>query len=400
MDVRAIKDKSLPVRPIHLWLFITALLAYGISGGIFGTTFNNFLSDVFNMNAMARGQLEFPRELPGFLCAAISGALFFLTELRAAGVAALLISAGTFVLALTEQSYLRLLIALLLWSSGTHLLIPLTSAIGMQLAPPNRRATLLGQLRAVNAIAMVIGCGIVWIAIDRWRFSYATLFVISATAVLLVAFILFTMPPVATQTGPRPKFVYDRRYRLFYLLNILFGARKQLFLTFGPWVLVRIFRQPASTFARLWIIVAPISALINPQIGRLVDSWGERRVLMLDGAILTLVCLGYAFAAHIPKMGLLIAFVCYMLDQLLFVTGIARATYLRKIAAREEDVTASLSFGVSLDHIVSMSLPSLAGYVWMRYGYEYVFIVAAVLAICTLFAASRIREDSKSHRQC
>jgi hypothetical protein len=84
-------------------------------------------------------------------------------------------------------------------------------------------------------------------------------------------------------------------------------------------------------------------------------------------------------------------YVCYVLDHVLFATGMARATYLDKIAEKETDIHASLSVGVTIDHAVSMSLPTLGGMLWMAYGFPYVFVAAAVLAALNLVAAGYIR---------
>ena len=53
--------------PVLFRRFIQATFCLGIAGGIFEAIFNNFLSDTFQISAVTRGLLEFPRELPGFL---------------------------------------------------------------------------------------------------------------------------------------------------------------------------------------------------------------------------------------------------------------------------------------------------------------------------------------------
>jgi len=58
-------------------LFLVGVALLSITGGIGESTFNNFLSDTFNLDAGARGLLEFPRELPGLLTALFAGVLFF-----------------------------------------------------------------------------------------------------------------------------------------------------------------------------------------------------------------------------------------------------------------------------------------------------------------------------------
>ena len=77
--------------------------------------------------------------------------------------------------------------------------------------------------------------------------------------------------------------------------------------------------------------------------------------------------------------------------KVLFGVGMARTTYMSKIAERPEDVTPSLSLGVSINHIVSMSLPTLGGFVWERYGYQWVFVGAAAVALVNIWVANRVR---------
>lgn len=81
--------------------------------------------------------------------------------------------------------------------------------------------------------------------------------------------------------------------------------------------------------------------------------------------------------------------------------GMARTTYLRKIAQSDADVTPTLSMGISMDHIVSMTIPALGGLVWELFGYQYVFVGAAVIALINLFMANRINVPifSNSNKQ-
>ena len=85
---------SLRQIPRNLALFLAGMALLGACGGMFDTTFNNYVSDTFNLAADARGFLEFPRELPGFLTALFAGLLFFLPETRIAAFSSLAIGAG------------------------------------------------------------------------------------------------------------------------------------------------------------------------------------------------------------------------------------------------------------------------------------------------------------------
>ncbi len=382
----------------ELYLFCFALLGLGVAIGIFQTTFNNFLDDTFHLGAEARGALEFPRELPGFLCAMMAGCLGFLPESKLGAVAVAGILVGMVGLALLGGSYGVMILFMLLWSSGEHLFMPVRNAIGMQLASNRGQvATRLGQLMAVSTAATLIGCLLVWIAVDGLHLPYQALFLLGALSAGTAIVPLLQMRLHHGRETKPVRFVWRREYHVFYLLSVLFGARKQVFITFAPWVLVKIFEQPPSTFARLWIVSAILGLAFKPLLGVAIDKMGERRLLMLDSSILVAVCLGYGFAeSSLPGwLALPTLYLCYVLDQLLFSVGMARSTYLRKIAVQDSDVTPTLSLGVSLDHIVSMSIPMLGGLVWKLWGYPWVFAGAAVISVVNILACALVRTPAE-----
>ncbi|MPN43217.1 hypothetical protein SDC9_190776 [bioreactor metagenome] len=82
---------------------------------------------------------------------------------------------------------------------------------------------------------------------------------------------------------------------------------------------------------------------------------------------------------------------CYIIDQMLMAAGMARATYINKIALKPEDVSPTLSMGTTVDHVLSMIVPWIGGIVWMRFGYEYVFLGGALIAMINLLATNRVR---------
>jgi hypothetical protein len=84
-----------------------------------------------------------------------------------------------------------------------------------------------------------------------------------------------------------------------------------------------------------------------------------------------------------------------MMDQMLMAISMARATYIKKIALDPGDVTPSLSMGVTMEHILSVSMPVLGGVIWVKYGYEYVFIFAAGIALINLISALFMRVPAK-----
>lgn len=376
----------------QLRLFLAGMMLLGIAGNIFETSFNNFLSDQYQLGADKRGFLEFPRELPGFLTALFAGLLFFLPETYIAAAAALAIGLGMFGLAFWGTDWYSMICFMTLWSVGIHMIMPVRSSIGMNLAHSEKKGRRLGQLQSVGNAAGIIGCVILWVSTQYLGLSYRSIFIMGGSAGLVAAVVIAMMRMPGAHLE-RPKFVWRKEYWLYYVLSFLFGARKQIFITFGPWILVQVFHQPVWIFARLSIVAAILGIFLMPALGRLTDRRGVRFVLVWDAILIFLVCTGYAFAHLIPVNGLPLAIlcVCLVVDQLLFGTGMARDIYLSKIARRPEDVAPSLSMGVTINHIVSMSIPSLGGLMWMEFGHSSVFVAAAGLALLMLFFTRMVK---------
>jgi nitrate/nitrite transporter NarK len=384
----------------QLKVFLAATASLGVTGGIFQTTINNYLSDTFAIQADTRGLLEFPREFPGFLVALFTGALFFLTETHVAAVAAGVLALGMVGLGLLGGSWSWMLLFLVAWSIGQHVEMPMRSAIAMSLGTSRQHGRRMGQATGARTGATVLGCLLVWIVIDYVGANYALTFLVGALTAAMGALLYLRVRPIQS-TARRAKFVLKRRYWLYYLLCTLFGARKQVFITFAPWVLIKVFDKPASIFAKLWIVNAVLGTFFQPALGDLIDRWGERRLLMADGVALILICLGYGFAQRmgLGDMTVWVMYFCYLADQLLFGIENARSAYLAKIAERPEDVSPSLSMGISINHAVSMLVPALGGLIWVRHGYPWVFIGAAGIATLTTMAAGLVRTERAGERE-
>jgi predicted MFS family arabinose efflux permease len=328
-----------PVIRRNLILLMMAGAALSITSGIYETSFNNFLSETFKISAETRGALEFPRELPGFLVAVSAGLLAFLSISRAAVVAALCAVVGLFGLGHLAPTYSVMVAWLMLYSMGVHLNMPLESSLALATATEGQVGRRLGQLEGVKTSAVIIGASITWLGMDYWGFSFSRLFTIAAVLALCASVALFRMNTrvkVSTDKNRLAKrFFLRKEYRLYYLLCVLYGARKQVFITFGPWVLIKVLGEPASTIAKLWIVAAALGILFRPALGRLIDRIGERRILMADAIMLVLVCIGYGFGPNMGwgAWGIRLAYSCFVADQLLFATGMARTSYCSQPSA-------------------------------------------------------------------
>jgi predicted MFS family arabinose efflux permease len=376
----------------ELKLFVVASLAMGIAYSIIDSTFNNFLNERFALTGFQRSFLEFPRELPGFLVLFVSASLGFLCSRRLGAVAKFLSAVGVLLIGFASPTYLIMVAWLFIYSLGQHLFIPLSSTIGMELAREGRMGQRLGQLNAIRNLAIIMGSLVVLLGFKFLGFTFHHTFALSALAFTVAAAFMFAMKPDKTRK-PKVYLKLYKEYRLYYLLSILYGSRKQIFLTFGPWVLVTVFHQPTQTLATLVMIGGGIGILFQPLLGRAIDKLGERIVLLSEAALLVFVCLGYGFSKFLMRenVAFIIVCVCFLLDQMLMSVNMARSTYMKKIALHDSHVQPALTGSVTIDHIFSISVGLLGGIIWDALGFQYVFLLGAFIAIGNFLAALYIR---------
>ena len=389
--LRKIRDKINGL-PRDFRLFLAATFVFGFAQSIVDSTFNNFLNETFFITDFQRGFLELPREMPGFLVIFISALLFFLCSRRQAFVANLLCAFGILLIGLGSPGFSIMLVWLFIFSVGQHLFIPMNQSIGMELATDGQTGKRLGQFSALANVSAILGALAIFFGFKYLNLNFRVSYVVAFLAFLTVAILIFMMQkdrPYAAKT----KFKLRKEYKLFYWLNILYGTRKQIFFTFAPWVLVTVFRQKTQVLAILLAIGGVVGIFFKPMLGKAIDKLGERFILTAEAVILVFVCIGYGFAREVftETAAMFIAFVCYIIDQMLMSVSMARATYLQKIAVVPEDVAQTLTMGVTIDHIFSISVALLGGFIWIKWGYQYVFLLGAIIAVINFFSALKVK---------
>jgi nitrate/nitrite transporter NarK len=364
--------------------FLLGVFFLGINAGVISSAFNNYLNDSFHLSAEQRGFLEFPRELPGFLVLFMTGLLAAVPVRHWAVLTSLLTAAGVAGLGFLSPAYRPMLFWMLLWSAGSHLFMTVESVMGLRFAREGGHGRRLGQISGMTNFAAIAGAGAVWLfagwagaAVYKWAYGLAAL------ASLASAWLFSRIPAGGEQGAPGGRrFVFRWSYRWYYLLNIIFGARKQIFLTFAPWVLVTQYGASPAVMASLALAAAAAGVVFRQAFGALTDKIGERRIFMADAAILLLICAGFAFSTFRPLL-----YFIFILDNLMFATRIARTTYLNRIAEEKSHLAPTVSLGITLDHAVSMTIPAAGGLLWAAYGYRAVFYAAAGLAVAGFLAA-------------
>lgn len=372
-------------------LFLVVGMLSGVASGINSTVFNNFLNDVYHLSADARGIVEFPRELPGVFIMVVLGLLAFLGDIRIAVLGLSAAALGMLGLGVFSPTFASMLVWMMMFSLGTHMVMPITPVIGMDLSKKENYGARLGRYSAYNLFATIGGYAIVWLGFKFLGLTYQLAFIIAAAFYVLAAFSMGFMK-INKPEYKKVKFVFRKKYTLYYVLCIVNGARKQIFLTFAPWVLIQIFHVGPPVFAVLGVVVSVVSIMTRKIVGNAIDIKGERFVLSLEAVLLFVICLGYAFAGDIFSAGIAVIIIaaCYVIDNSMSAVEMARSTYVRKIAVDQADVMPTLSAGTSIDHVVSMSIPVLGGLLWTAFGYQSVFLAAAGIAVLNMILSRRL----------
>jgi len=376
---------------------LLATLFFGAASGIFTATLNNYLAEVHHLGAEARGWLELPRELPGFLIMLVAGMMLTVfRETQMAAVAMLLTAIGAVGLGYLAPTHATLVIFIIIWSLGDHIIFAVEGPIGLKLAKGGKEGRRLGQFGGARNLGTILGVGVIF-ALARTLGDRYSLFYAIAAGCALIAGVLYAGLNVGRGDTPSRRLVFKKKYRLFYVISALFGIRKQIFLAFGAWVLIEIHGVSVSTIALLYFIAATLGVVLRPLLGEVIDWLGERTVLAADELLLLCICLTYAFAGEVfSGNGVLLAlYGAYILDIILFALRVARTTYLKKIADDPADITPTISMGITIDHAVAMTLPILSGYIWEAYGFQWVFILAGSIAFGGFFVCLRIRTPER-----
>ena len=131
--------------------------------------------------------------------------------------------------------------------------------------------------------------------------------------------------------------------------------------------------------------------LFSPLVGRLIDRLGYRVIMIADTLILVVVCLLYGFSHRLftHEVAFIVVSINYVLDSILTLGSLATNVYVQDIAKDSEELTSTLSTGISVNHLISIIIALLGGLIWQKVGIEVLFTLAALLGVAnSIFAAS------------
>ncbi|MDF1717281.1 MAG: MFS transporter [Antarcticimicrobium sp.] len=376
--------RQLPVwrRPVAL-LFLMAV-AMPVAFATWSALLNNFVIEVAQFDGSDIGWLHTVREIPGFLAIGVIAVLMLMREQVLGLVSLILLGVAT---ALTAQfpSLGGILVITMLSSIGFHYYETVNQSLQLQWLPKDRAPRMLGWLLAAGSAATLVSYGLIVLLWEPLGLTYNIVYALAGGFTALVAAAAFFLyPQFQADTVQSKKMVLRRRYWLYYALQFMAGARRQIFTVFAGFMMVEKFGFDVHEVTALFLINLVANMVFAPLVGRAVGAFGERRALLFEYSGLVVVFLAYG-GIYFFGWGVVLAATLYVIDHMFFALALALKTYFQKIAD-PADIAPTAAVAFTINHIAAVVLPALLGYLWLA-SPGAVFGLAAGMAMTSLCLA-------------
>ena len=385
--------------------FLMAILFSGLAYGFYRGIQDNYLAEIVKITKFERGIVEFFREIPGLMLVFILAAMYRFSETKVFKIGTAIMLAGSVGLLLLGSSKAIVILCMVIFSSGEHIVMPIKSSMSLSLAKPSKGGASLGVTSSINHGGNIIGYLAVTglfllfphIGIQRGSvLGFKFVFLITTVLLILSTLIAFAMQDRGVAVR-RSRIYFHKKYTKYYMLEIFYGARKQIFLTFAPYVLILFYGADTSVIAFLLAICAGFGMVLSPLIGRLVDRLGYRTIMIADTLILIVVCFFYGFAHRIFPKDIAFIVVCinFVLDSVISLASMATNVYVQDLSSSPEELTSTITTGISVNHLISVMIALLGGLIWQNLGIEVLFTLSALLGLANTIFATTIKKPEK-----
>jgi len=349
----------------HLISLAAAVFMMNFGQGLFRGASTNFYVDVLGLSGTQVLWQAGIREIPGLGLMFIAALMMHLPLSQRGAASVLLMGIGYGLHALVG-SYSGLIAVALVGSLGFHNWMPLERALAMSLSTREKAGRVLGSLSSVRALAAIVGVGAVALSSRLFatlslRAFYAIGGVLTASGAVLVA----KLPTnLGSTRAAQPRMLLKRRYWLYYVLTLFEGSRMQVFGAFSTLILVQNYGLDVWEISLILLASGIVNFVAAPFLGYLLDRLGERITLSTSYVALALCFIGYATLHNAWLLGALLVAI-----NLLVTLSMGLSTYVNRIAPPEE-LTPTLSAGVSINHVTSVAMSLVAGTLLSTVGYE------------------------------
>jgi MFS family permease len=306
---------------------------------------------------------------------------------------------GTLGLLLFGTGKFIVVLFMVCYSLGEHIVMPVKKTISLHLAKSGKGGASLGMTQAIshggNIIGYLMVTGLFFIfprmGIDRNASQGFKIVFLLSTILLVGATLVVLAMRDEGQKVRRSRLYFNRKFGKYYGLELFYGARKQIFLTFAPYVLILQYGADTSVISLLLAVCAVFGMLFSPYIGRLIDKLGYKFVMVADTLFLMVVCFFYGFSHRLFSFEVAYIVVCvnFVLDSVISLASMASSVYVQDIADDQHEIAATLTTGISVNHLISVIIALLGGYIWKQTGIEVLFTLSGLLGLAnTIFAAT------------
>lgn len=376
-------------------VFLLSLLVTGLGYGIYKGVIDNYMAEVVGMSEFDRGVTEFFREIPGLLLIFILAALYTFSAQKLYKLGAVIMLIGMGMLSIVPPAKALVIIAVCIYSLGEHIQLGMKNTLSLDYAKENQGGQALGYQNALYQGGTLLGYIVIIIAFSLLvaKKPYQLFFLVATIIMAIGAVFSFNIHGNSETDKTKSRFYFRKKFTKYYMLEVFYGARKQVFFTFGPYVLILFYGASASVISLLFAISAICCFFLAPMVGKIIDRLGYKLVMISDTLILVIVCFFYGFAHHIfPKeIAFIVCCVNYVLDSIISLASMASNVYVQDISDSKEEVKATISTGISVNHMITILIALFGGYIWQKLGIETLFIISAILGLCNSAYAATIK---------
>ena len=380
-------------------LFLSLILS-AIGFGLYKGVIDNYMAEVVHANEMDRGIAEFFRELPGLLLIVILAVFYKFSAEKMYKMGMVIMFIGMCIQAFVSPSKFLVIMAIFIYSLGEHIQLGMKNTLSLEYSISGRGGQALGYQNSAYQIGNLVGyiAVIAVFALIPGTFLFKPVFIAAAAFMGFSMLAAFRLQGKNGTVRPKKRFYFKKKFHKYYMLEIFYGARKQVFFTFGPYVLILFYKANAGVISLLFAISAVSCFILAPLVGKIIDRIGYKPVMIADTLILVIVCFFYGFAHHIFPMHTAFVICCvnYVLDSVISLASMASNVYVQDISESKEEMRATISTGISVNHLITIFIALLGGWIWKTLGIEILFILSAVLGLCNSAYAATIQVEKKS----
>ena len=363
-------------RPIFRYLIVLTFVASMANQG-WASLYTNYAVEFVGVTGNQTGIVHGLREVPGLLSVGVLFCLLFVSEHRLVSLAVICLGAGV-VMTGFFQSFTGLVITAMIMSFGFHYYESTVQSLSMQYFNKVETPIVMGKLRsALAAGSLVVGI-LVFLLSSVVPLPF--LFCVAGGMAIIGGFWGLTQKHDASgMPVQRRKMILRKKYMLYYILTLFSGARRHIFTTFSIFLLVSKFHFTVQEMLIFFIVNNALNWLLNPLIGKAINSFGEQKLLTLKYIVLALI-----FWTYSTTDSRLLVAALYVVEQLFTNFTMAIRTFFQKIG-EPQDIASSAAVGFTINHISAVILPIVGGALWMV-DYRIPFWIGVAVALCALVA--------------